>query len=129
MAIQNQKLTRFIERARGELLAAFAPLSQGTESSPLLSGILRSESLPQFLNGLFKFAIAIGAMLAVLQFARAGFMYMTSDIWSNKQRAKDILWDAVLGLLLLLAVWLILNTINPEILNLDAVRNVKPITK
>lgn len=129
MAIQNQKLARLVERARSGLFAAFAPLSQGTEASPLLSGILRSESLPQFLNGLFKFAIAIGAMLAVLQFARAGFLYMTSDIWSDKQHAKDILGDAVLGLLLLLAVWLILNTINPEILNLDAVRNIQPVTK
>lgn len=127
MAIQNQKLNRLVDKVRGGLFAAFAPLSQGTEASPLLSGILRSESLPQFLNGLFKFAIAIGAMLAVLQFARAGFMYMTSDIWSDKQHAKDILGDAVLGLLLLLAVWLILNTINPEILNLDAVRNIKPV--
>lgn len=128
MAIQNA-IKKLLKRGGGGLYAAFVPLSQGTESSPLLSGILRSESLPQFLNGLFKFAIAIGAMLAVLQFARAGFMYMTSDVWSDKSHAKEILADTILGLFLLLAVWLILNTINPDILNLDAVRNITPATK
>lgn len=129
MDIQNTKIGRALEKGRGVLYATFVPVSQGTEASPFISGLLRSENLPQFLNGLFKFAIAIGAMLAVLQFARAGFLYMTSDVWGDKQHAKDILADTVLGLLLLLAVWLILNTINPDILDLNILKAVTPVSK
>lgn len=83
-------------------------------------------SLAQFFNTLFKTAIVVGAMLAVLRLGYAGFVYMTTDVMSQKQTARSIISNAVLGLILLLAVWLILNQINPDILNLDALRNVRP---
>ena len=82
-------------------------------------------SLAQFFNTLFKTAIVLGAMFAVLRLGYAGFKYMTTDLPGQKGNAREIISQAVIGLLLLLAVWLILNQINPDILNLDILRNVK----
>ena len=82
--------------------------------------------LSGFINGLFKFALAVGAILAVLRLAYAGYLYMgQSDMWSHKGQAKTIMGDVVLGLLLLLSIWLILNQINPDILTLNALKNIK----
>ena len=94
----------------------------GANQSPLISKLFdpNTTNLAQFFNALFKTAIVVGAMLAVLRLGYAGFMYMTSDVWSDKGKARTIIQETVLGLLLLLAVWLILNQINPQILNLNA---------
>src|SRR3989344_9415208 len=73
-----------------------------------MAGLFGATNLPDFFSRLFYTALAIGAVLAVLRLGYAGFMYMTSDIWSNKEKAKGIIQEAVLGLLLLMAVWLIL---------------------
>ena len=82
-------------------------------------------SLPDMLQAMFYMAISIGAILAVIQIARAGYLYVTGDmVPQNKTKAKVVLQDAILGLILLLAVWVILNTINPDILKLDFTRNL-----
>lgn len=98
------------------------------QQSPFLSRIFdpNTVSLAQFFNTLFKTAIVVGAMLAVLRLGYAGFIYMTTDLPGAKGNARSVIGQAVLGLLLLLAVWLILNQINPDILNLDALRSIKP---
>ena len=96
------------------------------QQSPLLAGLFNpDQNLAQFFNTLFKTAIVVGAMLAVLRLGYAGFLYMTTDLPGIKSHSKDIIGPTVTGLLLLLAVWLILNQINPDILNLDILRNVK----
>lgn len=100
----------------------------GIQQSPFLSRLFdpNTVSLAQFFNTLFKTAIVLGAMFAVLRLGYAGFIYMTTDVMHVKQDARSIISNAVLGLLLLLAVWLILKQINPQILNLDILQNVKP---
>lgn len=104
-------------------VAQLGPTSGG--QTVYLSNLFNpSTSLESFFSTLFYTALAIGAVLAVLRLGYAGFMYMTSDIWSNKEKAKGIIQEAVLGLLLLMAVWLILAQINPDILNLNILRSV-----
>lgn len=102
------------------------PPGIGIEQSPFLSRLFDPDnvSLVQFFNTIFKTAIVVGAMLAVLRLGYAGFIYMTSDLVGEKGRARSIISNAVLGLLLLLSVWLILNQINPQILNLNILQNV-----
>ena len=89
-----------------------------------LAQVQNATNLPDLLNGLFTLSLEIGGALAVLRIAYAGYLYMGTDMWSKKSDAKHILSDAVVGLLLLLAVWLILNQINPDILNLNILRSV-----
>ncbi len=106
----------------------FCPLAN-VDGSQKLSGIYSDAqvSLAKFVNGLFKVALSVGAILAVLQLTRAGFMYMGSDMWSSKARAREIIGNATIGLLLLIAIFLILNLINPNLLNLDVFKNLPAI--
>lgn len=91
-------------------------------------GTSGSGNLGIFANGAFKTALSVGAILAVLRIAYAGYTYMTSDAWGNKTHAKEILGDVVLGLLLLLGTYLILDTINPKILEVPSLQNVEKVT-
>lgn len=104
----------------------FVPLSPAPEGTKL-AGLYGSASLADFINRLFTISISVGAILAVLRLAFAGYMYMTSDAFGHKSHAKEVIGDVVLGLLLLLSIWLILRQINPDILNLDILRNTTPV--
>jgi len=109
--------------ARGALFASnFFPLTGEQISSrnltPFFEQAFSSGSIADFINAAFRAAIGIGAILAVLQIAYGGYIYMTKDLWSAKQGAKDVISNALIGLLLLLAVYLILNQIDPRILEL-----------
>ncbi len=105
----------------------FVPLAKVTDSSKL--GQLyegSSGDLSNFINSLFKFALALGAIAAVLRLAYAGYLYMgQADMWSHKGEAKKIIGDVTLGILLLLGIYLILYEINPDIIKLDALRKVR----
>ncbi len=116
--------------------AKFVPLTGADLSkadlAPFMTKAFAADAnLATFVNAMFKAAIGIGAMLAVLQLARAGFLYMGSDMWHKKEQARHLMQDAVIGLLVLMAVWLVLNQINPQLLKLDVLEGIKanPVPK
>jgi hypothetical protein len=76
-------------------------------------------SLSTYLPGMFKFAIGIAAVMAFVMITFGGIMYMTSDAISGKAQGREYVTNAVYGLLLVIGAWVILNTINPQILKFD----------
>lgn len=95
----------------------FVPL-ECFRGSNKLSDAYRTGELGRFMNKVFVGAISLGAILAVFRLAWAGFIYMSSDLWTSKENAKEIIKETLLGLFLLLGIWLILYQINPDILKL-----------
>ncbi len=100
---------------------AFRPITQGiSDGPPLLARAFEGQgSFSDFLVALFNIAISVGAILAVLRIAYAGFKYMTTDAVGQKSDAKEMIQNAVVGLLLLLAIVLILERINPDLLQMN----------
>jgi len=73
-------------------------------------------ALNQLVAWLYYFIVMISGFAAFLMLVWGGFQWMTSAGNPAKiGEAKDRLISAVLGLVLILASWLILNTINPEL--------------
>ncbi|OGG57949.1 hypothetical protein A2853_03425 [Candidatus Kaiserbacteria bacterium RIFCSPHIGHO2_01_FULL_55_17] len=107
-------------------VGGFVPL-ECFQGSAKLTGAYYTEDLAPFINKVFVGAISLGAILAVLRLAWAGFVYMGTDMWGQKEKAKEIIRDTLLGLFLLLAVYLILKQINPDILSLNPTKNIKSI--
>lgn len=100
----------------------------GQEQSPVISQLFDpNQDLATFLNRAFKIAISVGAILAVLRIGWAGYLYIVkgSDLFHAKQEGRQVLQDVALGLLLLIAVYIILKQINPDILNLDAIKGFR----
>jgi hypothetical protein len=71
-----------------------------------------------YINALYLLAISIAAFLAVGMLILAGFKYMLSDVVTQKEEAKKDIRGAILGLLIVIAAVLILETINPQLTNL-----------
>jgi len=69
--------------------------------------------LGSYAAGIFRLGIGIAGVLAVIMIVVAGIEYMATESITNKGDAKDRLQNAILGLLLALASWLILNTLSP----------------
>lgn len=72
-----------------------------------------------YLSQMFKLAISIAAVLAVLQLSIGGFKYMSEETFTGKSDAKERITNALYGLVLILASYLLLNTINPDLVNSD----------
>ena len=122
MHIDIQKIRRVFQAA-----ISLGPTGPGIETVSLSNLFNSNTSLETFFSKLFYAALAIGAILAVLRLGSAGFIYMTSDVLPSHKRATEMIQQTVLGLLLLLSVWLILNQINPGILKLNILQNIKPV--
>ncbi len=66
---------------------------------------------------MFRIFIGICAVLAIAMIVLGGVEYMTSELVSSKESGKHKITGALLGLLLALGSYAILNTINPDLLN------------
>lgn len=72
----------------------------------------------QYLETVFKFAVMLAAILAVVMIIAGGFLWMTSPAIGTKEKGKEMIYGAIGGLILLLASYLILYTINPALTGL-----------
>jgi len=122
----KNKISTYIDAiSRSSLFAAGYVSLTDISSAPMFSSVFNNNSLPGFFNAVFKVLLSVGAILAVLRISYAGWKYMGTDLWTSKNDAKEIIKDAVLGLMLLLGMYIILYQINPDILELNALRNIK----
>jgi len=74
--------------------------------------------LAYFVNLVYNFAVAAGTSLAVIMIMFAGYKYITSS--GNPEgiaEAKDILFGSITGLVIILLTYVILRTIDPNLLN------------
>jgi len=74
-------------------------------------------TLPELIRYFFKFALAIGGIVALTVIIIGGFRWMVSAAApEQKKEAMDQIKAGIFGLLILLASYLILQTINPNLL-------------
>ena len=109
----------------GLLFQAFQPLAPMKTGTAKLSDLYSGTDLVGFIQKVFIFALTIGAIIALVRFMWAGYLYMGSEMWSSKTKAREIFTNIVFGLLLLMAIWLILNQINPQLLNLNILKTIE----
>lgn len=76
-------------------------------------------STATYIPGLFRLMISIATGLAVLMLIYAGIKYMSTDAFSGKEEAKGVIENALYGLLLAIAAWLIVYTIDPNLVKFD----------
>jgi len=84
-----------------------------------VNGWGETQQLPALLSALFKLLITFGSLFAVVMLVVAGIGYMVSEAAVDIQKAKDRAVAALWGLLLLTGCWLILYTINPDLLKFN----------
>ncbi len=126
------KKERKIWKIFGTLALALCFLLGGFDISLAQDGYTLLEPLPgvpvneageadpgQYISGLFTLIIGIAGVLAVFMIIFGGIQYMSTDAFSGKSEAKATIENAIWGLLLALGAWMILNTINPNLVGFD----------
>ncbi len=106
----DQNIPPFISGGYGPLdesyLAPLPGLSNATPPENRLKG---------FLQGLFQVLIIIAGILAVIMIVIGAITYLSTDAFSGKSEGKEMMLNAVFGLILALGGWIIINTINPKL--------------
>lgn len=104
-----------------------APATQLTYTplEPLPGGFqgVQTGNIGPYVVSIFQLLMVIGAFLAVGALVVGGITYMVSEVVDKKSEAKQRIRAALWGLLLLLGAFLILNTINPQLVNFGGLFN------
>ena len=82
-----------------------------------IAGVSSVASLKDYLMLVFRATIGLAGVLAVIMLVICGIRLMGTGSVSGKSEAKECIWNAIFGIILILGSWLILNTINPLLLN------------
>ena len=82
-----------------------------------IKGLGTGQTVSSYVPTIIMLGIALAALLAVVVIVVAGFMYITAaGNPGNVEKAKSYLLNAIIGLLIAIGYWLILQAINPDIL-------------
>ena len=84
-----------------------------------LQGTPSSEGLPAFFNLMYTIGVSVASVLAIVYIFYAGFIYTTSSSSDGKSVAKRRIQAALGGLLLALGSYIILRTINPQLVYIN----------
>ena len=84
----------------------------------------KSTDINEIIAWLYYFIISISGLSSFIMLVRGGFMWLSSaGNVGTLTEAKDIITSAILGLIIVLASFLILQAINPELTTL----NIEPL--
>ncbi|MBI4135952.1 MAG: hypothetical protein HY481_00140 [Candidatus Vogelbacteria bacterium] len=75
-------------------------------------------SLTEYLSIIFPTLIALAATLAIIMIVIGGLEYIFSMVPGKKEEGLKRIKEAIWGLVLALAAYLILKTINPDLVTL-----------
>lgn len=85
---------------------------------PLPSGFSNGTytNLPDYLNAMYLLAVTVGSLIAIVMLVTSGIRLMLSEAFTDRDKAKKRITNAVWGLVLLIGSFVFLYTINPDLL-------------
>ncbi|MEK7148220.1 MAG: pilin [Patescibacteria group bacterium] len=85
----------------------------------LKPGSTNSTDTASYIPGLIRLVIGLAGALAVIRIIYGGFRYISSDAFGTKSNAKGIIEGAFWGLIMALSAWLVLYTVNPNLVKIN----------
>jgi len=86
----------------------------------------------QLIKAFYDYGLSIGGILAAVVLMAGGLIWLASGGSSDKiTQAKGLIIGSITGLGLLFGAWIILNTINPNLINfkIQSIQNINTITE
>lgn len=79
--------------------------------------------LAQYVSAIYKYALGIASIMAVVAVMVGGIMYLTSAGSAGRiDEAKKIIFGAISGLVIIIFSYVLLNLVNPELVKLTPIR-------
>jgi hypothetical protein len=94
-------------------LAQNIPLSVPFGSTNSVTG------LPQYIATGYRFLVGIVAIVATIMVVYGGFRYLIGSATEDVKTGKEIITDAIIGMIIVLGAYVILYTVNPATLTLQ----------
>jgi hypothetical protein len=74
------------------------------------------DNLGVLMQNIFSFSITIVGILIFIRFLYGGFLYLTAAASpGNTSKAKTVMWNSIIGAVILFSAYLILYVINPDL--------------
>ena len=105
-------------------------LAQGYMQKERIPGFEPTRDFIEYLSNLYKFGISIAAILAIFMIAFGAFVYIVTSAGNSSKmgNAKDMIFNALYGLIIALVAYLILFVVNPDLVDGTLPRQVDPRT-
>jgi hypothetical protein len=88
-----------------------------------IEGVGEVKDVAEYIALIYKYAVGIGAILATVMILWGGIVYLTAGGAPEKiKSAKDYISNALIGLVLLYTSYLLLQTLNPDLVKLQMPR-------
>jgi|GEM_PF-1035776 len=85
------------------------------------STTITNSSLSLYIKAFYDYGMTIAGILAALVLMGGGILWLTSAGNDTKiTKARELIIGSIAGLIVLFSSWIILNTINPDLINLKA---------
>ncbi len=84
-----------------------------------VGGISTVNDIGEYVNAFYKWTLSAGVIVATVIIMVGGVQYMVGKGSGNVQKAKDRIRHAVIGFVLLLGAYIILATVNPQLVSLE----------
>ncbi|HNW96477.1 MAG TPA: pilin [Candidatus Paceibacterota bacterium] len=82
-----------------------------------------------YLSGIYKLSLGVGVFMAAIVIVMAGVKYaMSGDNAGKQKEAKDDIFQAIFGLVVLFGSVIILRTINPDLADLSKWQQLPPVS-
>jgi len=82
-------------------------------------GVMRSDLLVKYVKAFYGYGLSIAGILAAIVLMAGGILWLTSAGNDSRiSQAKELIIGSVTGLVILFCSWIILNTINPDLVKL-----------
>lgn len=86
------------------------------------TGKMESTLLARYVVSIYNYGLAIAGILATLVLMGGGIIWLTSGGDASKiSQAKGLIGGSVVGIIILVCTWIILNTINPDLVRFKAI--------
>ncbi|MBD3252065.1 hypothetical protein GF380_06510 [Candidatus Uhrbacteria bacterium] len=87
-----------------------------------IGGVKEIQGVNTYIVTVYRYAVSILAVIVTVMFIAGAFLYMLSSAIESIQKGKDLMRDAIIGMLLVLGAATILRTLNPALLTLNPIK-------
>ncbi len=96
----------------------------GVDLSPATrnDGTVTVSFIGEYISGAYRFAVGIVLIAAIIMVVWGGFRYLIGSGFEDVSRGKEIIRDAIAGMLIVVAGYSILYTINPDLVTFKSLQ-------
>ncbi|MEA2006774.1 MAG: hypothetical protein U9O20_01260 [Patescibacteria group bacterium] len=118
--MKTKKIYKFVRLVFLSAISVMAPMvvfAGSYVTREPIPGAPRRNNFIEYLGDLYGFGIAVAAILAIFMISFGAFVYIVSSAGNSAKmgNAKDMIFNAIYGLIIALIAYLILFVVNPDL--------------